>query len=95
MSSRPAESAASWRAALWVLPAVVPVMAVLIGGLGSALLQSLGLMPLVGAPALTVDAPLRGALTDGDTGVPGAGVTCEPSTGQLSACWARVVVVAQ
>ena len=31
-------------------------MAVLIGGLGSALLQSLGLMPLVGAPALTVDA---------------------------------------
>lgn len=31
-------------------------MAVLVGGLGSALLQSLGLMPLVGAPALTVDA---------------------------------------
>lgn len=56
MSSRPTESAASWRAALWVLPAVVPVMAVLIGGLGSALLQSLGLMPLVGAPVLTVDA---------------------------------------
>lgn len=48
--------AVSWRAAIWVLPALVPVVAVLGAGLGSALLQSLGLMPLVGSPVLTVDA---------------------------------------
>lgn len=51
----PARSA-SWRTALWALPALVPVVAVLVGGLGSALLQSLGLMPLVGDPVLTADA---------------------------------------
>lgn len=50
------EPAVSWRTAIWVLPAVVPVVVVLGAGLGSALLQSLGLMPLVGRPVLTVDA---------------------------------------
>lgn len=50
------EPVVSWRAALWVLPAMVPVAIVLVAGLGSALLQSLGLMPLVGTPALTFDA---------------------------------------
>ena len=46
----------SWRARCWALPALVPVVTVLVAGLGSALLQSLGLMPLVGAPSLTLDA---------------------------------------
>ncbi|MGB0436852.1 MAG: ABC transporter permease subunit [Mycobacterium sp.] len=50
------EPAVSWRAALWVLPALVPVATILVAGLGSALLQSLGLMPLVGAPELTIEA---------------------------------------
>ncbi len=44
------------RGTLWVLPAVVLVVAVVGGGVGTALLQSLGLMPLVGEPALSVDA---------------------------------------
>ncbi|WP_186627264.1 ABC transporter permease subunit [Rhodococcus sp. BP22] len=44
------------RSTLWVLPAVIPVLLVVGGGLGAALLQSLGLMPLVGRPALTLDA---------------------------------------
>ncbi|CCQ14600.1 putative ABC-transporter transport protein [Rhodococcus sp. AW25M09] len=39
-----------------VLPAVVLVVLVVGGGLGTVLLQSLGLMPLVGTPALSVDA---------------------------------------
>ena len=46
----------SWRSAIWVLPAIVPVVIVLGAGLGSALVQSLGLMPLVGSPVLTLDA---------------------------------------
>ncbi|MCB0948678.1 MAG: ABC transporter permease subunit [Mycobacterium sp.] len=51
-----ARSPASWRTLLWALPAVLPVVTVLGAGLGSALLQSLGLMPLVGAPTLTLNA---------------------------------------
>lgn len=50
------EPAVQWRTLLWGLPALVPVVSVLGAGLGSALLQSLGLMPLVGAPTLSVDA---------------------------------------
>ncbi|MGK2853903.1 MAG: ABC transporter permease [Microbacteriaceae bacterium] len=50
------ERAVPWRTVLWVLPALVPVVTVLAAGLGAALLQSLGLMPLVGPPTLTVDA---------------------------------------
>ncbi|MFZ2173828.1 MAG: ABC transporter permease subunit [Rhodococcus sp. (in: high G+C Gram-positive bacteria)] len=45
-----------WRSTGWVLPAVVLVVVVVGGGLGTALLQSLGLMPLVGAPELSVAA---------------------------------------
>ncbi|MBC3763575.1 ABC transporter permease subunit [Quadrisphaera oryzae] len=41
------------RAGLLVLPAVVPTVAVLGAGTGVALLQSTGLMPLVGAPEAT------------------------------------------
>lgn len=44
------------RSTLWVLPAVILVLLVVGGGLGAALLQSLGLMPLVGQPALSLDA---------------------------------------
>lgn len=56
--SRSAEGppAVSWRSVVWVLPAVVPVVTVLLAGLGSALAQSLGLMPLVGAPTVTLNA---------------------------------------
>ena len=56
VKSADVEPAVAWRIAVWVLPALVPVATVLAAGLGSALLQSLGLMPLVGAPRLTVDA---------------------------------------
>lgn len=42
------------RAALLVAPAVVPTVAVLGTGVVTAVLQSLGLMPLVGTPELTV-----------------------------------------
>ncbi len=56
MSSPATEPVMSWRATLWVLPALVPVATILVAGLGSALLQSLGVMPLVGSPALTIDA---------------------------------------
>ncbi|MGJ8722845.1 MAG: hypothetical protein ACSHW9_13480, partial [Salinibacterium amurskyense] len=44
------------RAALLVLPAVIPVAFVVIGGVGTTLLQSLGLMPLVGAAELSTAA---------------------------------------
>ena len=44
------------RAALLVLPALVPVVAVVGAALGSALLLSLGLAPLVGEPGLSLDA---------------------------------------
>ena len=44
------------RAALLVLPALVPVVAVVGAALGSALLLSLGLAPLVGEPGLSFDA---------------------------------------
>lgn len=40
------------RGALLVLPALVPTVVVLGAGLGTALLQALGLMPLVGEPRL-------------------------------------------
>ncbi|MEV0946892.1 ABC transporter permease subunit [Rhodococcus sp. NPDC049939] len=46
----------SWRNTVWVLPAVIPVVAMVGAGLGTALLQSLGLMPLVGDPELTSQA---------------------------------------
>ena len=51
---RPRERQA--REALWVLPAVFLVVLVVGGGVGTVLLQSLGLMPLVGEPELSVDA---------------------------------------
>ncbi|MCZ4077711.1 ABC transporter permease subunit [Rhodococcus sp. H36-A4] len=44
------------RSTLGVLPAVILVVLVVGGGLGAALLQSLGLMPLVGQPVLSLDA---------------------------------------
>ena len=44
------------RAVLLVLPALVPVVAVVGAALGSALLLSLGLAPLVGEPGLSLDA---------------------------------------
>ena len=46
----------SFRGTAAVLPAVVLVVLVVGGGLGTVVLQSLGLMPLVGTPALSVDA---------------------------------------
>ena len=50
------------RHVLLALAAAAPVVLVLAGSLGAALLQSLGLLPFVGAPALTVSA------WTGDTG---------------------------
>ncbi len=44
------------RGALLVLPAVVPTAIVMVGGLGAGLLQSLGLMPLVGPVQPSLDA---------------------------------------
>ena len=44
------------RAGLLLLPVVIPVAFVVVGGIGSTLLQSLGLMPLVGPPRLSLDA---------------------------------------
>ncbi|WP_343923590.1 ABC transporter permease [Rhodoglobus aureus] len=44
------------RATLLVLPALIPVVIVVIGGVGTTVVQSLGLMPLVGSPALSVAA---------------------------------------
>lgn len=46
----------SWRSTLGVLPAVLLVAVVVGGGLGTVVLQSLGLMPLVGKPELSIDA---------------------------------------
>ncbi|MDV8009288.1 ABC transporter permease [Rhodococcus sp. IEGM 1318] len=46
----------SWRSTVGVLPAVLLVAVVVGGGLGTVVLQSLGLMPLVGTPGLSVDA---------------------------------------
>ena len=51
------------RALLLVLPALVPVVAVVGAALTSALLLSLGLAPLVGEPGLSLDA-YRSAATD-------------------------------
>lgn len=47
--------AKSWRSTVGVLPAVLVVAVVVGGGLGTVVLQSLGLMPLVGTPELSVD----------------------------------------
>jgi putative spermidine/putrescine transport system permease protein len=49
-------STRSFRGTAAVLPAVVLVVLVVGGGLGTVVLQSLGLMPLVGTPELSVDA---------------------------------------
>lgn len=56
----------SWPGTLAVAPAVVAVLFVLVAGLGGAVLQSVGLMPLFGAPDLTADGYLgrRGELVD-------------------------------
>ncbi|TQN40923.1 carbohydrate ABC transporter membrane protein 1 (CUT1 family) [Blastococcus colisei] len=51
------------RAALLVLPALVPVVAVVGAALTSAVLLSLGLTPLVGEPSLSLDA-YRAVATD-------------------------------
>ncbi|WP_409331954.1 ABC transporter permease subunit [Trujillonella humicola] len=53
MTGRPSRSS---RGLLLVLPALVPVVAVVGAGLTSAALLALGLMPLVGEPRLTLDA---------------------------------------
>ena len=45
-----------WRGALLVAPAVVPTLVVLVAGLATATTQSLGLMPLVGQPHLSLSA---------------------------------------
>lgn len=50
----------TWRGAAPVLPALLAVLLVLGAGLGATLLQSLGLMPLVGAPRLSFAAYLQG-----------------------------------
>jgi putative spermidine/putrescine transport system permease protein len=52
--------AGSWRGAAPALPALSVVLLVLGAGLGATLLQSLGLMPLVGAPRLSAAAYLQG-----------------------------------
>ncbi|MEO7147782.1 MAG: ABC transporter permease subunit [Terrimesophilobacter sp.] len=44
------------RTAFLVLPALIPAAVVVVGGIGTTLLQSLGLMPLVGAPQLSLAA---------------------------------------
>ncbi|EPR77561.1 putative ABC-transporter transport protein [Leifsonia rubra CMS 76R] len=44
------------RTTLLVLPALIPVAIVVVGGVGTTVVQSLGLMPLVGSPALSVEA---------------------------------------
>lgn len=44
------------RTALLVLPTIIPAAIVVIGGVGPTLLQSLGIMPLVGSPQLSVAA---------------------------------------
>ncbi|GAA4697553.1 putative spermidine/putrescine transport system permease protein [Promicromonospora umidemergens] len=46
-------TASSRRAALLVLPALLPTVLVLGAGLGAAVIQSLGLLPLVGKPELS------------------------------------------
>ncbi len=56
------------RALLLVLPALVPVVAVVGAALVSAVLLSLGLAPLVGEPALSADA-YRATATDLRTGI--------------------------
>ncbi|MDP5183592.1 ABC transporter permease subunit [Blastococcus sp. BMG 814] len=56
------------RAVLLVLPALVPVVAVVGAALVSAALLSLGLAPLVGEPRLSLDA-YRGAAGDLGTGI--------------------------
>jgi putative spermidine/putrescine transport system permease protein len=50
----------TWRGAAPVLPALVAVLLVLGAGLGAALLQSLGVMPLVGPPRLSLAGYLHG-----------------------------------
>lgn len=47
-----------WRGAL-VLPALVPTVAVVVTGVTAAVLQSIGLLPLVGRPRASVDAYRR------------------------------------
>lgn len=51
-----------WRGLLLVAPALLPILFVLVAGLGATILQSLGLMPLVGRPSLT----FSGYVGDGD-----------------------------
>ncbi len=46
----------STRSALLVLPALVPALFVVVGGIGAAALQSAGLMPLIGPVRLSLDA---------------------------------------
>lgn len=55
-SPRAPSTQPQWRGALLVAPAVVPTLVVLVAGLAAAALQSLGLMPLVGQPHLSLSA---------------------------------------
>lgn len=65
MTSTPTRRHAGWL----VLPAVVPVVSVLAVGIGTAVAQSLGLLPLVGEPRLSLaayrDVTTTGAVLDG------------------------------
>ncbi|WP_026535815.1 hypothetical protein [Arthrobacter sp. H14] len=49
------ESRVTRRALLLAAPAVVPVVVVLAGSLGAALLQSVGLMPFTGPATFTLE----------------------------------------
>ena len=65
----PTAKPAAWRGGWLVLPALLPTVIVLTLGLGSALAQSLGLLPLVGETRFTAqayrDVAASGALVDG------------------------------
>ncbi|MBG6185564.1 putative spermidine/putrescine transport system permease protein [Arthrobacter sp. CAN_A214] len=56
MSRGPGSPATTGRAVLFALPAVLPVLVVLGVSLTAAVLQSLGLMPFIGPPDLSVEA---------------------------------------
>lgn len=49
------ETSGTRRSLLLAAPAVVPVVVVLVGSLGAALLQSVGLMPFAGPPSFTLE----------------------------------------
>lgn len=54
--SRVADARSGLRGTLLVLPALAPALFVVVGGMGAAVIQSLGLMPLVGPVRFGLDA---------------------------------------